>query len=54
MSVSLYQYDPVLCDGEPCPGDCDFCPRPEWISDEDREYPERIKKAKEEHADYGA
>ena len=33
MSVSLYQYDPVMCDGEPCPGDCDVCPKPE------QEYP---------------
>lgn len=25
MSVSKYAYSPKKCDGEPCPGDCDFC-----------------------------
>ena len=25
MSVSKYAYSPSKCDGEPCPGDCDFC-----------------------------
>lgn len=25
MSVSLYEYNPKYCDGEPCPGDCDLC-----------------------------
>lgn len=25
MSVSKYAYDPEICDGEPCPGDCDHC-----------------------------
>lgn len=25
MSVSLYAYDDLKCDGYPCPGDCDFC-----------------------------
>ena len=25
MSVSKWAYDPDRCDGQPCPGDCDFC-----------------------------
>ena len=25
MSVSLWAYDPVACDNQPCVGDCDFC-----------------------------
>ena len=25
MSVSLWSYIPAKCDGEPCPGDCDYC-----------------------------
>ena len=25
MSVSLYAYDPNRCDGDFCPGDCQFC-----------------------------
>ena len=25
MSVSKWAYDPDKCDGEYCPGDCDFC-----------------------------
>lgn len=25
MSVSKWAYDPMTCDGGPCPGDCDFC-----------------------------
>ena len=25
MSVSLYAFDDLKCDGYPCPGDCDFC-----------------------------
>ena len=27
MSVSLWSYIPSRCDGEPCPGDCDYCLR---------------------------
>ena len=27
MSVSLWAYEPELCDGQPCPGDCDHCDR---------------------------
>lgn len=27
MSVSKWAYNPEMCDGEPCPGDCDFCPK---------------------------
>lgn len=26
MSVSLYRWN-ESCDGQPCPGDCDVCPR---------------------------
>ena len=25
MSVSLWAYDPDICDGDYCPCDCDFC-----------------------------
>lgn len=25
MSVSLWAYDPDICDGDFCPCDCDFC-----------------------------
>ena len=25
MSVSLYMYEPDICDGDFCPGDCDYC-----------------------------
>lgn len=25
MSVSKWDYSPEICDGEPCPGDCDHC-----------------------------
>ena len=25
MSVSKPMYKPEMCDGEPCPGDCDLC-----------------------------
>jgi len=25
MSVSLWAYDDIKCDGMPCPGDCDRC-----------------------------
>jgi len=32
MSVSLWAYDDIKCDGMPCPGDCDHCP----IKDEHR------------------
>ena len=34
MSVSLWAYDDLKCDGYPCPGDCDVCP----IKDEHRCY----------------
>ena len=25
MSVSKWAYNPDVCDGEPCVGDCDYC-----------------------------
>ena len=25
MSCSKWKYDPEICDGQPCPGDCDLC-----------------------------
>lgn len=34
MSVSLWAYDDLKCDGYPCPGSCDICP----IKDERRCY----------------
>lgn len=27
MSVSKWAYDPQKCDGQPCPQDCDLCPK---------------------------
>ena len=27
MSTSKWAYEPEKCDGQPCPGDCDSCPR---------------------------
>lgn len=38
MSVSKWAYSPKKCDGQPCPGDCDFCPlQYEDDDDEDEE-----------------
>ena len=35
MSVSKWRYN-EHCDGEPCPGDCDFCQGYDWLyEDED-------------------
>lgn len=28
MSVSKYAYDPAICDGDICVGDCDLCDKP--------------------------
>ena len=27
MSVSLWAYDPEICEGNFCVGDCDLCPK---------------------------
>lgn len=27
MSVSHWAYDPAICDGDFCPGNCDICPK---------------------------
>lgn len=32
MSVSLWAYDPEICDGDFCPGDCDLCAK--WQDNE--------------------
>ena len=29
MSVSKWAYEPEKCDGDFCPGDCDFCHKAE-------------------------
>lgn len=29
MSVSLWAYNPDVCDGDFCPMDCDYCPKRE-------------------------
>ena len=29
MSVSKWAYSPAKCDGDYCPGDCDYCPKAE-------------------------
>lgn len=28
MSVSKWAYDPAMCDGDICVGDCDLCDKP--------------------------
>ena len=37
MSVSKPMYDPDMCDGQPCPGDCDLCTRWQLWEDEEEE-----------------
>ena len=38
MSVSKWAYEPLMCEGDYCVGDCDFCSKAEWsIDDEDSE-----------------
>lgn len=34
MSVSLWAYVPGICDGNFCPGDCDFCNKAETEEDD--------------------
>ncbi len=34
MSVSKWAYEPNICDGEPCCGECDLC----WLADEAEAY----------------
>lgn len=34
MSASKWAYSPEKCDGRPCPGDCDGCPKAEENEDE--------------------
>lgn len=36
MSVSKYKYEPWKCDGEYCPGDCDFCYKADWARDDEK------------------
>ena len=33
MSCSKWKYDPEVCDGQPCPGDCDKCCHVKLIQD---------------------
>ncbi len=35
MSVSKWAYEPWKCDGDYCPGDCDFCRKAEIEQDGD-------------------
>ena len=37
MSCDMWAYEPDKCDGQPCPGDCDFCSRAEQGEDEDED-----------------
>ena len=37
MSVSKWAYEPTKCDGQPCVGDCDNCPRAVWFTEEETE-----------------
>ena len=34
MSCSKWAYIPEICDGQPCPGDCDLCGRTEGMDEE--------------------
>ena len=34
MSVSKWAYDPDKCDGNACPGDCDYCYKADWEPDD--------------------
>lgn len=45
MSVSLYMYEPDICDGDFCPGDCDYCSK-RFDAEE-----KRIREEEEENAD---
>ena len=48
MSVSRWAYDPEICDGGGCPGECDLCNKPNEMDDDYeqdsklREWMERI------------
>lgn len=35
MSVSKYAYEPWKCDYEICVGDCDLCPKRDWVRDDE-------------------
>lgn len=37
MSVSKWAYSPKKCDGQPCPGDCDFCSLQDEGDEDDEE-----------------
>ena len=37
MSVSRYRYDPEMCDGDYCPGDCDYCSKEPEEDEEEEE-----------------
>ena len=37
MSCDKWAYDPKVCDGYPCPGDCDLCSLPNEMGDEEEE-----------------
>ena len=37
MSVSKWAYEPEKCDGKPCPGDCDNCPKAYWFTEEEED-----------------
>ena len=47
MSVSKPMYKPEMCDGQPCPGDCDLCSR--WQLWDDDEEDEKEKALPQEH-----
>ena len=44
MSVSKWTYHPSKCDGDFCPGDCDFCAKGDIIIEEGEEYDEECNK----------
>ena len=45
MSVSLSMYEPDICDGDFCPGDCDYCSK-RFDAEE-----KRMREEEEENAD---
>lgn len=46
MSVSKWAYDPKVCEGQKCQGDCDFCRL--WLDREDEEEESRYEQEMEE------
>lgn len=37
MSVSKWAYEPDKCNGQPCVGECDLCPKAEEVEEENED-----------------